>query len=143
MALCLIQRSQLTPLPFSPSTSPSSPLWETAVWWIGGVGCHFYWWKANIYSVCHLKASPSSACQFNSANQKASRNTPAFTNQTLWAVYSYWQKRDQNMHKLLKTSTNGGDSFENNKKQWIPHISSCAIIPMWGKCLSSAKCLLH
>lgn len=60
--LCLIQWSQLTPHPFSHSTSWSSPLWETAVWWIGGVGSHLYWWKANIYSVCHLKAPPASAC---------------------------------------------------------------------------------
>lgn len=36
-----------------------SLLLRTAAWQIGGVGCHFYWPKANIYFAGHLKEPPS------------------------------------------------------------------------------------
>lgn len=135
LALCFIQWSQLAPLPFSHSTSWSSPLWETAVWWIGGGGCHLYWWKANIYSVCHLKAPPSSACQFSSelSQSELSRNTPARTKQTLWVVYSYWQKENKIFIRHLKLSEREETVLKKKtKKHWIPTFPAVPSSPCGG-----------
>lgn len=118
---------------------------------IVGDSCLVDWgcWESSLlmeskHLLCVPFKSTTVIClQFSSANQ-SSQETLLLLQNRLWVVYSYWQRRDQNIHTILKTSTNERDSFQKqNKPLWIPHISSCAIIPMWRKCSSSVKCLLH